>query len=475
MRCNGPIRRGTTTCSLASRRRWLLASAVVAASVSALIVATSGQAVQRTDVITTIAGGGTATRTSQPSSIAPTARKLEFPTAVAVAQDGKTMLVGDDPRNAPSLVVVRGLSTGAASSTVIDYGYEIGGAVFDSDKAFAAYPCWVKGAIGSRLVAGDYWNGRCGFTGDGGPSYLARLGRHVRGIALDSDLGRMYIADWANHRVRWVDMNAPPDPNIGPKIVNGAILTLAGTGEAGESGDGGLAVLASLTNPVAVAVDSSHTVYIATRTRVRKVTPDGRISTVFDFKSLGNVCRNGSAPDIAGMAIDPAGTLYVSVWNWNQIYTVQRSGGRATRLLGPALCGAGFAGDGRQASTALLRSPWGLATDANGSLYIADAGNGRIRVVRNDPPRAALKASPQSGTAPLTVTFDARASSDPDGSIRSYLYQFQYPRRAPGTPRLRRSTPVSYTYRTPGRYLARVTVTDDSGATAVATVRIIVG
>src|SRR5687768_15219817 len=103
------------------------------------------------------------------------------------------------------------------------------------------------------------------FAGDGGPA-TAGLINFAQGIAVDR-LGNVYIADSEDHRVRKVS-------------TDGRISTIAGTGIAGFSGDGGPGAEAQLNFPYGVAVDGSGNVFIADieNARVRKVTSSGQIS-----------------------------------------------------------------------------------------------------------------------------------------------------------------------------------------------------
>jgi len=135
------------------------------------------------------------------------------------------------------------------------------------------------------------------------------------GLALDAQ-GNLYIADNGNNRIRKVGLD-------------GTISTVAGSGTAGFSGDGGPALRAQLNGPTGVVVDAAGTVFIADtgNNRVRRVTPDGIITTV------------------AG------------------------SGAK------------GFSGDGDTAIKAQLSGPTGVAIGPDGALYIADSGNDRIRKV----------------------------------------------------------------------------------------------
>jgi sugar lactone lactonase YvrE len=108
--------------------------------------------------------------------------------------------------------------------------------------------------------------GTAGALGDNGPAIAAQL-NYPTGVTVDG-AGNLYIADWSNQRIRKIGLN-------------GVITTVAGDGQGGYSGDGGPAINATMQNPQAVALDSSGNVYIAERAgRVRKVGPDGTISTL---------------------------------------------------------------------------------------------------------------------------------------------------------------------------------------------------
>ncbi len=137
-----------------------------------------------------------------------------------------------------------------------------------------------------NTVAGD---GGHGFAGDGGPAIAARFSS-LSGIALDS-AGNLYICDIDNNRIRKVTADASP-----------MIDTIAGTGDAGFSGDGGPAASATFNIPVSIAVDQAGNVYVGdwVNQRIRKITPAGVINTV--------------ATDISanGLAVDSSNRLYAS-------------------------------------------------------------------------------------------------------------------------------------------------------------------
>ncbi|MGA3238396.1 MAG: protease pro-enzyme activation domain-containing protein [Bryobacteraceae bacterium] len=165
----------------------------------------------------------------------------------------------------------------------------------------------------------------------------------------------------------------------------GLVTRIAGTGVAGQSGDGGPALSAELNYPNGVAVDSAGNVYIADsdNDRVLKVDTSGIITTV---AGGGGCCfgGDGGPATIAqlyfptGVAVDAAGNLYIADTNNQRIREVNPAG-IITTLVGNG--GAGFSGDGGPAANAELYNPYGVAVDASGNLYIADSGNYRVRMV----------------------------------------------------------------------------------------------
>ncbi|MFE0062741.1 hypothetical protein [Streptomyces sp. NPDC059003] len=222
-----------------------------------------------------------------------------------------------------------------------------------------------EGAIAT--VAG---NGISGYVSDGGPGALTRVS-NPHGVAVDKK-GNLYIADSNNHRVRKV-------------TPNGTITTIAGTGQRGYISDGGPAVATSLNYPLGVAVDDAGNVYIgdAHNHRVRKVTPDGRITTVAGNGTAGYVSDGG--PAIAtplhypwGVAVDKAGNLYIGDRHNHRVRKVTPNG-NITTVAGNGT--AGYVSDGGPAIATRLHYPAGVAVDGEGNLYIADGHNQRIRKV----------------------------------------------------------------------------------------------
>ncbi len=215
-------------------------------------------------------------------------------------------------------------------------------------------------------IAGD---GTFGFGGDGGPATSATIRRPL-GIAIDR-AGNIYIADTDNHRIRKIT----PD---------GIIRTVAGTGRAEFSGDGGPATEASLHTPYGVAVDSLGNVYVADifNLAIRKITPDGIISTVAGggFDSGDGIPATSAALLPTGVTVSASGDLYISDAFAKRVVKVTPDG-ILTTVAGNGI--QGFSGDGGPATEASLNSPTGVAVDPAGNVYIADNAISRVRRVTN--------------------------------------------------------------------------------------------
>jgi uncharacterized protein (TIGR03437 family) len=233
-----------------------------------------------------------------------------------------------------------------------------------------------------------------GYAGDGGPAVTAALAlanvqnecdpqRYEQNSHIFVDgAGDLYFADSNNHRIR----------RISPE---GIITTVAGSGDRPTTnarceptsaiGDGGPARDARLYNPSSVIVLANGNLVIADQqnNRIRQVTPTGSISTI-----AGSGAHNLYAPGIpataspmdwpAGLAVDAEGLIYFSEVHGNRIGRIN-SNGRLSTIAGNGFPGSG--GDGGQATLAQLRRPTGITIDANGTLYIADTGNHRVRKV----------------------------------------------------------------------------------------------
>ncbi len=166
---------------------------------------------------------------------------------------------------------------------------------------------------------------------------------------------------------------------------NGFISTVAGNGAWGYSGDGGPALRAELNNPSGVAVDASGNVFIADSLNdcVREVGADGVIHTlagtgVQGYSGDGGAATNAQFFGPAGVAVDAAGNLYIADALNNRVRKVDARG-VITTIAGTGAYG--YSGDGGAATNALLNEPLGVAVDRSGSLFIADAHNSVVRKI----------------------------------------------------------------------------------------------
>ena len=172
---------------------------------------------------------------------------------------------------------------------------------------------------------------------------------------------------------------------VGP---DGIITTVTGTGVAGFSGDGGPATQASLYDPRGLAVGPDGSLYIADswNVRIRRVGPDGIITTVAGpgvcgFSGDGGPATQASLNNAQGVAVGPDGSLYIADTSNNRIRRIGPDG-IITTVAGEG--NGGLSGNGGPATQARLYNPSGVAVGPDGSLYIADSTNYRIRRVGPD-------------------------------------------------------------------------------------------
>jgi len=217
-------------------------------------------------------------------------------------------------------------------------------------------------------VAGS---GTKGNSGDGGPALSAALGQPYE-VRFDK-AGNLFFVDMPNHVVKRVDKRS------------GRISTVAGTGEAGFSGDGGSAVQAQLRQPHSIVFDREGRLLICDigNHRVRRV--DLKSGTIETYLGTGERKPTPDGAPIAGTpfngprAIDVAadGTLYLVLREGNAVYRIDPKSNRITHLAGNGQ--KGLAGDGGPATAAALNGPKGVALAKDGGLYLADTENHAIR------------------------------------------------------------------------------------------------
>ena len=239
-----------------------------------------------------------------------------------------------------------------------------------------------------------------GFSIDGTNATLANLQR-PSSVAVDA-AGNIYIADTRNQRIRKVSAST------------GIISTVAGTGTAGFTGDGGQATNATLFNPLAVATDKDGNVYIADTLNhcIRKVTVStGIITTIAGTGDRGydgdnKNARGAQLRDPKGVSVDRLGNVYIADSNNYRIRKVLASTGRIFTVAGTGV--KGFTGDGVNSTSAELNYVAGIVVDAADNLYIADTDNHRVRsltgATRTSSPTAAPNTEPilSPSTAPIS-------------------------------------------------------------------------
>jgi uncharacterized protein (TIGR03437 family) len=265
-----------------------------------------------------------------------------------------------------------GPATQAALNYVPGVCTDSAGDVFVSDLSNYR----IRKVATSGIITTVAGNGVQGSSGDGGPATQASMYIPIR-CAVDS-ANNLYITDQSGHKIRKV-------------TPAGTISTVAGTGAgAGPhsigsySGDGGLATAANLNNPTAVTVDSGGNIYFSDQynQRIRKVDTNGIITTIAGTGTAGYSGDGGPATAAmlnypGGLTVDQNGDIYVADDNNYSIRKISK--GVITTVAGNGA--QGYSGDGGPATQAEFNGQFGVALDPPGNLYIADSANGRIRKV----------------------------------------------------------------------------------------------
>jgi uncharacterized protein (TIGR03437 family) len=320
-----------------------------------------------------------------------------------------------------------GPATSAALNVAVDISFDRAGNLFIADQNNHR----IRKVTPAGIISTVAGNGTAGFAGDGGPAVNAQLNTPI-GVFADA-LGNVYIADTGNQRIRKVDSSGiittiagngakayggDGGPATAASFYNcvrvqadqagnvfvadqsnhrirristsGIITTYAGNGVGNPgtgaySGDGGPAINASLNNPTALVIDKSGVVYFSDQfnQRIRKITPDGTITTIAGNGTPGYAGDGGPALSASlnypgGLTVDAAGSIFV---NDDNNYRTRRitTDGTISTVAGNG--SSGFSGDGGPATAASLNGNFGVAIDPSGNLYIADSFNNRIREV----------------------------------------------------------------------------------------------
>ena len=218
---------------------------------------------------------------------------------------------------------------------------------------------------------------------------------NLMGITVDEN-GNVYVADSHNNLIRKIS-------------ADGVVTTLAGNGKAGAVD--GRGDTASFFNPAGVAVDKNGNVYVADthNSLVRKVSPDGFVTTIAGRRPGSFVHDTGNAVKFdnpAGIAVDKNGNIYVADW-MNEVIRKITPQGKVTNLAG----NIGFPGsnDGTGPSASFYL-PWGLALDSAANIYVSDTYNNMIR-----------KISP-GGVVTTLAGKKAKGSANGMGTAASFLH-----------------------------------------------------
>ncbi|HEX6657591.1 MAG TPA: hypothetical protein VF065_05890, partial [Ilumatobacter sp.] len=271
----------------------------------------------------------------------------------------------------------------------------------------------IRKVSASGVISTVAGTGSAGYTGDNGPATSARI-NNPRGVVALADGGFLF-PDTNNHRVRKVS-------------AVGVITTVAGTGVQGFTGDGGLATAAQLSAPFAVAptADGGFLIIDVGNQRIRRVAPDGTISTVAGTGVAGYSGDGG--PATAAQLNSPHNLValadggFLVADSTNERVRHVAPDGTISTLIGDGV--RGYSGDGGPAAAARISVPKGVGVTASGDVLIAEEQNNRIRFIGSIVAPAGTTAPTVNGTAREGQTLTAAAGGwTGTGPVISYQWQ----------------------------------------------------
>jgi streptogramin lyase len=215
--------------------------------------------------------------------------------------------------------------------------------------------------------------GRKGYSGDGGAAVRAELNEPYE-VRFDR-AGNLYFVERMNHVVRRVDRKT--------KIIS----TVAGTGTAGFSGDGGPATKAAMNQPHSIQFDRRGDLYVCDilNHRVRRI--EMRTGVITTFAGTGEKLPTADGAKIEGAPLngpraidfDRDGNLWLALREGNAVYKLDLRRGTIHHVAGTGQ--KGFTGNGGPARLATLSGPKGLSVGPNGNVYLADTESHSIRMI----------------------------------------------------------------------------------------------
>jgi trimeric autotransporter adhesin len=354
-------------------------------------------------IISTVAGNGIAGTTGNGG--AATSAELNDPGKVAVDSAGNVYIANYNNQDIQkvtasngniSIVAGNGTSgflgdggaaTGAEFKHPSGLGIDSAGNIYVADKN----NCRIrKVTVATGVIATVAGNGTCAYTNDGGLASSAEIHNPSSNIAFDSK-GNWYFGDNSSYRLREVNAST------------GIINTVAGNGTQGYTGDGSAATSAEINNPSGVALDSSGNIYFSDfgAEVVRKVAvATGIISTVAGtgtagYSGDGGPAINAQINNPGSLNVDLAANIYIADSN-NRVRVVNAASGTISTLVGNGT--GGYTGDGGPATSAELNSPADMALDSAGNMYIADSSNNVIRKVNVSQSQLTYPTSTAVGT-----------------------------------------------------------------------------